>query len=253
MVCRQPQNGRTSRTKSTTERTQTTISGYADIGTINAGTIKGKIEEVVDIMQERNLKVLGVAETRLQGQGRQTVHTNCELIYSGSERDTRHGIGIFFDPDFATYIEKVHYISNRIIASTLNIKITVCHSSKHTRRSKDGHKKRKSSSTKAFRYIDIIPNEIEIIVMGDLNGHVGSRIVEGVIGNFGVVNRNEEGEMLIDFCVRNNLAVMNTYFKHEESHHFTWYRYNSRIGQYDLKTHNKLTLYYPHESLLSRM
>ncbi|XP_071492318.1 uncharacterized protein [Diadema antillarum] len=72
--------------------------------------------------------------------------------------------------------------------------------------------------------------------MGDLNGHVGSRPVEGVIGNFGVGTRNEEGEMLIDFCVRNNLSVMNTYFKHQESHQYTWYRYNSRIGQYDLKT-----------------
>ena len=51
--------------------------------------------------------------------------------------------------------------------------------------------------------------------MGDLNGHVGSRTVEGVIGNFGVGNINEEGEMLIDFCVRNNLSVMNTFFKHQ--------------------------------------
>ena len=29
---------------------------------------------------------------------------------------------------------------------------------------------------------------------------------------------------------------MNTFFKHQESHQFTWYRYNSRIGQYDQKT-----------------
>ncbi|KAI8494484.1 hypothetical protein Bbelb_277100 [Branchiostoma belcheri] len=57
---------------------------------------------------------------------------------------------------------------------------------------------------------DRLPNESDIIVMGDLNCHVGSVAVRGVIGKFGVGERNEEGEMLIDFCLRNNLAVMNT-------------------------------------------
>ena len=237
MVCRQPQNGRISRTKSTTERTQTTIFGYADIGTINADTIKGKIEEVVDLMQERKLKVLGIAETRLQGQGRKTIHNNYELIYSGSERSTSHGVGIFFDPDFATYLEKVHYVSNRIIASTLNINnYRVSFIQAYAPQQGRQQEEKVEFYERLQDTLDIIPNESEIIVMGDLNGHVGSRTVEGVIGNFGVGNTNEEGEMLIDFCVRNNLSVMNTFFKHQESHQFTWYRYNSRIGQYDQKT-----------------
>ncbi|XP_071493217.1 uncharacterized protein [Diadema antillarum] len=236
MVCRQPQNGRTTR-NTTTERTLTKIYEYANIGTINAGTIRGKTEEIVDLMQERQLKVLGIAETRLQGQGRKTVHDNYELIYSGSERDTRHGVGLFFHPDFAVHIEKVHYISNRIIASILNINNhRVSFIQAYAPQQGRPQEEKDEFYEQLQDTLDNIPIDSEIIVMGDLNGHVGSRPVEGVIGNFGVGTRNEDGEMLIDFCVRNNLSVMNTYFKHQESHQYTWYRYNSRIGQYDLKT-----------------
>ena len=188
-------------------------------------------------MQERKLKVLGIAETRLQGQGRKTIHNNYELIYSGSERGTIHGVWIFFDPDIATYLGKVHYVSNRIIASTLNInnyRVSFIQAyapqQGRPREEKDEFYERLQDT------LDIIPNESEIIVMGDLIGHVGSKTVEGVIGNFEVGNRNEEVEMLINFCVKKTLSVMNTFFKHQESHQLTWYRYNSRIGQYDQKT-----------------
>ena len=219
------------------ERTLTKIYEYMHIGTINAGTIRGKTEEIVDLMQERQLKVLGIAETRLQGQGRKTVHGDYELIYSGSERDTRHGVGLFFHPDLAVHIEKVHYISNRIVASILNInKYRVSFIQAYAPQQGRPQEEKDEFYERLQDTLDTVPIDSEIIVMGDLNGHVGSRPVEGVVGNFGVGMRNEEGEMLIDFCVRNNLSVMNTYFKHQESHQYTWYRYNSRIGQYDLKT-----------------
>ncbi len=54
--------------------------------------------------------------------------------------------------------------------------------------------------------------------MGDLNGHVGAdrRNVNQVIGAFGVGERNREGEFLIDMCLRNTLAIMNTFFRHRE-------------------------------------
>jgi hypothetical protein len=72
--------------------------------------------------------------------------------------------------------------------------------------------------------------------MGDLNGHVGNKPVPGAVGHFGVGTRNPEGDNLVDFAIRNNLAIMNTYFKHRESHKYTWYRYNQGLGAYDLKT-----------------
>ena len=51
--------------------------------------------------------------------------------------------------------------------------------------------------------------------MSDLNGHVGSDKVENIVGDFGLGTRNAEGDALIDFCMRNNLSIMNTFFKHQ--------------------------------------
>ena len=235
MVCRQPHNGRTTRNM-TTERKLTKIYEYANISTINAGTLRGKVEEIVDLMQERNLKVLGIAETRLQGQGRKSIHDNYEMIYSGSDRDTRHGVGLFFHPDFAVHIEKVLYVSSRIVAATLNIdSYRVSFIQAYAPQQGRPLEEKDDFYEQLQDTLDNIPTDSEIIIMGDLNGHVGSRPVEDVIGKFGIGKRNEGGEMLIDFCMRNKLSIMNTYFNHQNSHKYTWYRYNSQIGQYDLK------------------
>ena len=49
-------------------------------------------------------------------------------------------------------------------------------------------------------------------------------IYEQVIGHEGIVSSNSEGKRTLNFFfVRNNLAVMNTYYQHKEAHEWTWY------------------------------
>jgi nitroimidazol reductase NimA-like FMN-containing flavoprotein (pyridoxamine 5'-phosphate oxidase superfamily) len=60
--------------------------------------------------------------------------------------------------------------------------------------------------------------------------------VEEFIGPFGEEVRNPEGERLIDMCVRNNLKVMNGFFKHRESHMYTRYRWNQNSGRFDQRS-----------------
>ena len=52
-----------------------------------------------------------------------------------------------------------------------------------------------------------------------MNGHVGSEIdgFEGVHGGFGFGKRNVESEMILETTDALNLAVLNTWFKKEES------------------------------------
>ncbi len=38
--------------------------------------------------------------------------------------------------------------------------------------------------------------------------------------------------MIVDFCVRNGMAAMNTFFQHREQHRWTWYRWNHGQGRY---------------------
>ena len=210
---------------------------YAYIATINIGTLNDKEEEVVQLIQDKKIKLIGLAETRTKGKGRKTLHNNYEIVYSGEQNSTRNGVAIVMEPSFAKHIEKIDYVSGRIVAVTLNI---------------NGHR---TSFIQAYapqqgrsiqekldfyedleRTFDRTPADSDKIIMGDLNGHVGNTEIEDVVGHFGIGEKNMEGELIIDFCRRNNLTVMNTFFKHQESHIYTWYRYNYQTNTHDQKS-----------------
>ena len=217
------------------ERTRTF--DYMYFGTINIGTLKDKAEEIVHTMTERNLKLIGLAETRFSGNGHRNLHEDFELFYSGDQASTRHGVAIILHPDICKYVEKVIYVNNRIIALTLNLQsYKVSFIQAYAPQQGRPQEEKEAFYNDLQDTFDSLPTESEINIIGDLNGHVGCDRVENVIGDFGVGERNEEGETLIDFCVRNSLSIMNTFFKHQESHQYTWYRYNSQLGCYDLKT-----------------
>ena len=62
------------------------------------------------------------------------------------------------------------------------------------------------------------------MIGADLNGHVGegNRSDEEVMGQFGFGERNEEGQSIVDFAKRSELAILNTYFKKKEEHRVTY-------------------------------
>ncbi|KAK3573832.1 hypothetical protein QTP86_032905, partial [Hemibagrus guttatus] len=75
----------------------------------------------------------------------------------------------------------------------------------------------------------------ERVVMGaDFNGHVGegNRGDEEVMGKFGVKERNLEGQMVVDFAKRMDMAMVNTYFQKREEHRVT-YKSGGRSTQVD--------------------
>jgi len=61
-----------------------------------------------------------------------------------------------------------------------------------------------------------------VVVLGDMNASVGKEAGVNVTGNYGLGQRNHRGQMLIDFCKRNNLCITNTQFKHKERRIYTW-------------------------------
>ena len=50
--------------------------------------------------------------------------------------------------------------------------------------------------------------------MGDINAKVGKAKHEKIVGDYGLGNRNERGDRLINFCQEQNLCILITYFKH---------------------------------------
>ena len=61
-----------------------------------------------------------------------------------------------------------------------------------------------------------------IMLIGNVKAKVGNNEVTNIVGTNGEVALNNNGKKLIDFCIFNNLKIMNTFFKHKECHKFTW-------------------------------
>ncbi|KAK3534205.1 hypothetical protein QTP86_004797 [Hemibagrus guttatus] len=72
--------------------------------------------------------------------------------------------------------------------------------------------------------MESIPTGEREVIGADFNGHVGegNRGDEEVMGKFGVKERNLEGQMVVDFAKRMDMAVVNTYFQKREEHRVTY-------------------------------
>ncbi|KAK3569915.1 hypothetical protein QTP86_007356 [Hemibagrus guttatus] len=78
--------------------------------------------------------------------------------------------------------------------------------------------------------IESIPTGDRVVIGADFNGHVGEGNTgdEEVMGKFGVKERNLEGQMVVNFAKRRDMAVVNTYFQKREEHRVT-YKSGARV------------------------
>ena len=60
------------------------------------------------------------------------------------------------------------------------------------------------------------------IVLGNWNSVVGDESYRNIVGSHGIGKRNQQGQMLIDFCERNGLIVTHTLFKKPKRRLYTW-------------------------------
>ena len=209
-------------------------------GTINVGTYNNKEDEILDMMKERKLDILGMAETRHGGKSvGQDLGDGYVLIYRGVDVGIRkHGVAMIVGPRLAPFIQKVQLVSERLMTCTIRIK-NKNYNVHQIYAPQQGHTQEEKDN-----FMELLDLHLEgqagntNLLLGDFNARVGSerRGIENVIGPFGEETRNVEGENLIDFCMRNNLKIMNGFFKHQDSHRFTRYRWNQITDQFDQKS-----------------
>ena len=81
--------------------------------------------------------------------------------------------------------------------------------------------------TKLQDTVDKVPQSDILIILGDFNARVGSledtdQNWVGILGRFGIGDRNPADKDLLQFCARNQLTLMNTWLKKKPHHLSTW-------------------------------
>nr|ADF18552.1 endonuclease-reverse transcriptase [Bombyx mori] len=204
------------------------ISGWKTlrIGTWNVRSLKqdGKLPNVIKEIKRLHVDILGISDTKWPDQGTNFVSDDYVLYYSGGDqRLERYGVGILLTKEISKSVINFVPLSNRAMLITLeakpfNINIVQVYAPTGD--------KPVGQIEDLYRAIDTLlkstKNHELVIVMGDMNAKVGSTITPGVTGAYGLGNRNDRGDTLIEFCQDNNLIIANTFFKLPPRRLYTW-------------------------------
>ena len=219
--------------------------------TINVSTLREKEEEIIELMKVQKLEILGMCETRLRGNGEKILHDNYKLIYSGEE-DGRHGVAFMVAPNTAERVDSIRRRGGRQINTSLkftNYSISLIQV--YAPQTGRPLEVKERFYEELQEMVDEAKHREIIIVMGDWNGHVGRERdgYEGVVGAQSIGDRNDDGRRILDFCLVNNAAIMNTFYEQQELHKWTWYGWNleelryTRRSMIDLFITNKKNLF----------
>ena len=142
------------------------------IGILNIGTLREREEEVTLLMDERKLTIFGLSETRGKISERRIIHYNYTCLSSG-DVGGKHGVAFIIAPEISHLVEKVVPINNRMAGmilkiGTSRILFTTVYGPQQGRN--DEEKDRFYEQLQ--EEIDKLRQTEEVIVMGDLNGHV---------------------------------------------------------------------------------
>ena len=177
----------------------------------------------MSFMIRRRIDLLCVQETRWKGAAAKDLGSGFKLLYSGGDT-TRNGVGIVLHPTLTLLVKEVIRVSDRLMAVRIQMKegpVFVISGYAPQQGCEDEKKTGFLNSLEDL--LDKAEENDLVFLASDLNAHVGKdrRGYEEVLGAHGVGDRNEEGEALLDFCLRNKMSVANTWFEKQESHKIT--------------------------------
>jgi len=193
------------------------------IGTWNVRTLfqAGKFDNLLMEMEELNVDIMGVSETRWTGSGK-IVREKYTTIFSGGEAH-EYGVAITLKNHLAQSMMGYWPVNNRIImckiqAKPFNLVILQAYAPTGTHDDEEVEEfyEDVESTLSQSKSGDVI------IVMGDFNAKVGSMIKSSSAGKYGLGDINERGERLVEFCEKMDLSIANTLFKQHKRRLYTW-------------------------------
>ncbi|KAK3524762.1 hypothetical protein QTP86_002705 [Hemibagrus guttatus] len=192
------------------------------IGTLNVGIMTGK--KLVDMMERRKVDILCIQETRWKGSKAHGIGAKFKLFYYGVA-SKRNGVGVVLKEEFVRNVLEVKRVSDRVMSLKLEIEGVMLNVvSGYARQVSCELEEKERFWSELDEVMESIPTGERVVIGADFNGHVGEWNTgdEEVMGKFGVKERNLEGQMVVDFAKKIDVAVVNTYFQKREEHRVTY-------------------------------
>ncbi|XP_030756972.1 craniofacial development protein 2-like [Sitophilus oryzae] len=203
-------------------RSNTTLTRIA---TWNIKTLykTGKLTTVAIEMRRMGIEVLGLSEVRWPNAG-ECNSDNVVLYYSGCQNgEHQHGVGIMIKKElkqyvanFVPYNERMMLIQLRTKPINTNLIQVYAPTADSDEETIEKFYSDLNELTKKLK-----KHEINVI-MGDFNAKVGKGRIENTVGGFGLGDRNERGERLIEFCQEKDLVIANTFYELPPRRLYTW-------------------------------
>ncbi|KAK3530856.1 hypothetical protein QTP70_002887 [Hemibagrus guttatus] len=173
-------------------------------------------------MERRKVDILCVQETRWKGGKARSIEAGFKLFYYGVY-SKRNGVGVVLKEEFVRSVLEVKRVSDRVMSLKLEIEGVMLNVVSRAPQVGCELEEKERFWSELDEVMESIPTGERVVIGADFNGHVGegNRGDEEVMGKFGVKERNLEGQMVVDYTKRMNMAVVNTYFQKREEHRVT--------------------------------
>lgn len=196
------------------------------IATYNIRTMRlaEDLERLEQELHDIKWDILGICETRLQGEKAETLPSGHVILRNNGDAST-HGVAILVNKNVKEFIHKMVCVSFRVIYIVLKLNskfsIQVIHVYAPTSTSDE------EAVEQLYEDITKAKNAEKTqlcIIIGDFNAKVGQKEIGDPenIGTYGLGDRNERGERLLEYLTAENLYCMNTFFKKPIQRKWTW-------------------------------
>ena len=182
-------------------------------------------------MDRMGLDILGISETFWTGKGDFKYNLpngkEFKIMYSGGEK-RRKGVAVIVQGKLAKSVINYQAISERHITIKIESKPRNIFINQVYAPTSD------SNDQEIEAFYDNIEDQIKlqkqwnyiVLVTGDFNAKVGEDKFKDICGPHGLGTLNKRGERLLDFCIKQNLMISNTWFQQKKSARSTWSEWN---------------------------
>ena len=175
------------------------------------------------------------AGDEMEGDKAKELGGGCKLLRSGANKQGRNGVGIVISKDLKEDLISVSKRSDRVMIIKLGVEETVVNIiCAYAPQVGCTEEEKETFWEQMDQELSATLDDERVIVGGDLNGHIGrSRVgIERIHGGWGMRDRNDEGEKIVDTAMAFDLAIVNTFFE-KKVNQFVTYNSGGRESQID--------------------